>query len=164
MPLRNLVWLLVIPGLVGLGLAVGTACPPRTRTTSSSTASRRAGGVDRSYVRELNDKEREELVKRMINGGLRWLDPNSVYLDEEDLKKFERENAAASRDRHPARRGRGQGDEEAAAQNLHVIAGSPAYDAGFVVGDEVIKVGDELTEKMVTWTCCRESRARRRRR
>jgi carboxyl-terminal processing protease len=150
MPLRNLVWLLVIPGMVGLGLAVGySAPPPEQDYLLIHRVALVLAEVDRSYVRELNEKEREELVKRMINGGLKWLDPNSVYLDEDDLKRFERDNAGSFE---------GVGiqlgeDEDRTTKKrqlkiFHVVAGSPAYDAGLVVGDEIVKVGDEPTENM----------------
>ena len=147
MPLRNLVWLLVIPGLVGLGLAVGaTAPPPDQDYELIHRVALVLAEVDRSYVRELNEKEREEFVKRMINGGLRWLDPNSVYLDEKDLQQFERENAGSFE-------GVGvllenEGEKKKYLKILHVIAGSPAYEAGLVVHDEIVKVGDEPTEGM----------------
>jgi carboxyl-terminal processing protease len=150
MPLRNLVWLLVIPGLVGLGLAVGASAPPPDQDYQLiHRVALVLAEVDRSYVRELNEKEREELVKRMINGGLRWLDPNSVYLDEKDLQQFESENKGSFE-------GVGvvlgeERDEKTKKLRLkirHVVAGSPAYDAGLVVGDEIAKVGDDAVADM----------------
>jgi carboxyl-terminal processing protease len=150
MPLRNLVWLLVIPGVVGLGLAVGYSAPPPDQDYQLiHRVALVLAEVDRNYVRELNEKEREELVKRMINGGLRWLDPNSVYLDEEDLRRFEQDNAGSFEGIGVLP---GEDHDKTTKKRrhkiLHVVAGSPAYDAGLVVGDEIVKVGGEPTEPM----------------
>jgi carboxyl-terminal processing protease len=150
MPLRNLVWLLVIPGLVLLALAVGFSAPaPEQDYQLINRVALVLAEVDRSYVRELSEKEREELVKRMINGGLQSLDEYSVYLDEKDLELAERENSG-SFEGIGIWLGELSGEKAKKRQLtiLRVVVGSPAYDAGLVVGDEIIKVGDEPTEDM----------------
>ena len=150
MPLRNLAWLLVVPGLVGLGVAIGVTAPPPDKDYELiHRVALVLAEVDRSYVRELNDDQREKLVKNMINGGLRSLDPYSMYFDEKDLKAFERDNSGTFE-------GIGillgeEEDPKTKKRRLpiwHVIAGAPAYDAGLVVGDEIVKINGEPTEKM----------------
>ena len=71
MPLRNLVWLLIVPGLVGLGLAIGFSARRRTRTIELvRQVVEVLAEVDANFVRELTDDERQKLVEDMINGGL----------------------------------------------------------------------------------------------
>ena len=54
MPLRNLVWLLVIPGLVGLGLVVGASAPaPDKDYQLVRQVVEVLAEVDANYVREL---------------------------------------------------------------------------------------------------------------
>src|SRR2546425_7456095 len=93
MPLRNLVWLLIVPGLVGLGMAIGYSAPaPDKDYDLVRQIVDVLAEVDANYVRELKDDERQELIENMINGGLQRLDRNSVYLNKTQLKVFETEN------------------------------------------------------------------------
>src|SRR5262252_8438716 len=93
MPLRNLIWLLVVPGLVALGMAVGYSAPaPDKDYRLVRQVVEVLAEVDANYVRELTDEERQRFVEDMINGGLRKLDPHSVYLNEQQLKEFEKES------------------------------------------------------------------------
>src|SRR5262245_41929945 len=92
MPLRNLIWLLVVPGLVALGLAIGYSAPaPDKDYQLVRQVVEVLAEVDANYVRELTDDERQRLVEDMINGGLHKLDPHSAYLNETHLKQFETE-------------------------------------------------------------------------
>ncbi|MBA4067830.1 MAG: S41 family peptidase [Isosphaera sp.] len=146
MPLRNLAWLVVVPGLVGLGLAVGYTAPaPEHDYKLVRRVVEVLAEVDANFVRELSDEEREKLVEDMINGGLHKLDPHSQYLNETHLKAFEVENEGSYG---------GVGvvlSPGAAAPRLRVaslLAGTPAYDAGLVAGDVILKVGDEDARDM----------------
>src|SRR5581483_3392910 len=139
MPLRNLVWLLVIPGLVGLGLAI-TYCAPspdkqynRVRQIVEVLAE-----VDANYVRPLSDEEWQKFIEDMINGGLHKLDPHSEYFNEQELKTFETDNEGGYG---------GVGiqlggvDEKTKALKIaYPMPGTPAYDAGVVAGDQITKV------------------------
>ncbi len=90
MPLRNLVWLLVIPGLVVLGLVIGASAPaPDKDYQLVRQVVEVLAEVDTNYVRELSDDERQKLVEDMINGGLHKLDPHSVYLNAKQLQDAE---------------------------------------------------------------------------
>lgn len=146
MPLRNLVWLLVVPGLVGLGLVVAFNAPaPDQEYELVRRIVEVLAEVDANYVRELSPEERQELVKRMINGGLRWLDPHSAYFDEEQLKEFERDNEGSFS---------GVGillglDEPTKALKIvYPLPGTPAYEAGLMAGDRILKIDDTETTGM----------------
>ena len=146
MPLRNVVWLLVVPGLIGLGLAIGSAAPaPDKDYRLVRQIIEVLAEVDANYVRELSDADRQKLVEDMINGGLHNLDPHSEYLNAEQLKRFETDNQGSFG---------GVGiniTTDAKTKLLKVefpMAGTPAYEAGVVAGDLIVKVGDISTENM----------------
>jgi carboxyl-terminal processing protease len=146
MPLRNVAWLLVVPAIVALGLAVSYSAPApdkdyqRVRQLVDVMAE-----VDTHFYRKLTDKEWEEFVENMINGGLKKLDPNSEYLNAEQLKRFEADSEGSYG---------GVGivlAHDPATKFLavdHPVPGSPAYEAGVVAGDLIVKVGDKSTEGM----------------
>src|SRR5262245_48975226 len=93
MPLRNLAWLLIVPALVALGLAVSYSAPrpdkdyQRIRQIVDVMAE-----VDAHFYRPLSEEEKQQLVEDMINGGLHKLDPHSEYMNAEQLKRFESES------------------------------------------------------------------------
>ena len=95
MPLRNLAWLLIVPALVALGLAVSYSAPApdndykRVRKVVDVMAE-----VDANFYRKLSDEEWKKFTENMINGGLHELDPHSQYL-----------NATNSRSSSPTARG-----------------------------------------------------------
>jgi carboxyl-terminal processing protease len=144
MPLRNLAWLLIVPALVALGLAVSYSAPApdkdyqRVRQIVDVMAE-----VDAHFYRKLSDEEKQKLVEDMINGGLHKLDPHSEYLNAEQLKRFESESEGSYG---------GVGivlTIDPATKFLKVeslFPGSPAYDAGIVANDLIVKVGDKSTE------------------
>lgn len=144
MPLRNLAWLVVVPAIVALGLAISYSAPPPdkdyklVRQVVDVIAE-----VDASFYRELNDEERQQLVEDMINGGLRKLDPHSEYLNAEHLKRFETDAQGSFG---------GVGivltiDQPTKFLKVdHPMPGTPAYDAGIIADDLIVKVGDKSTE------------------
>lgn len=142
----NLVWLLVVPGCVFLGLAVIASAPePSKDYELVRTIVDVLAEVDKHYARELTDEEKKKLVEGMINGGLRELDPNSQYFNEDDLKAFES---------HTEGQYGGVGiilTKDADSPYLKVespMPGTPAYYAGIQAGDYILKVGDQSTEGM----------------
>jgi carboxyl-terminal processing protease len=148
MPLRNLIWLLVVPGLVGLGLAIGYSAPaPDKDYRLVRQLVEVLAEVDANYVRELTDEERQKLVENMINGGLSQLDKHSQYFNEQELHDFERENEGSFG-------GVGIVFQIDPATKLprvgSLMPGTPAYDAGVVAGDLIVKVNDADIEKMAS--------------
>jgi carboxyl-terminal processing protease len=147
MPLRNVVWMLVIPGLVGLGLAIGYSAPaPDKDYQLVRQIVEVLAEVDTNYVRELTDEERQKFVEDMINGGLKKLDPHSMYLNAEQVKEFEKESEGSY-----SGVGIQLGGFDAKTKLLRVdfpMAGGPAYEAGIIAGDLIAKINDESTEGM----------------
>lgn len=144
MPLRNLAWLLIVPALVALGLAISYSAPApdkdyqRVRRLVDVLAE-----VDAHFYRPLSDEEKEKLVEDMINGGLHKLDPHSEYFNAEQLKRFESDSEGSYG---------GVGillGIDPATKFLKVeslFPGTPAYEAGVVANDLIVKVGDRSTE------------------
>jgi carboxyl-terminal processing protease len=144
MPLRNLAWLVIVPLLVALGLAVSYSAPApdkdydRVRQLVDVMAE-----VDTHFYRKLTDEEKQKLVEDMINGGLHELDPHSQYLNAKQLKQFESESEGSFG---------GVGivltlDPITKFLKVdHPMPGTPAYDAGIIANDLIVKVGDTSTE------------------
>ncbi len=144
MPLRNLAWLLIVPALVALGLAISYSAPrpdaeyQRVRQLVDVLAE-----VDTHFYRPLSDKEKQQLVENMINGGLHELDPHSQYFNAEQLKLFESDSEGSYG---------GVGivltiDKPTKFLKVEsLFPGTPAYEAGIVADDLIVKVGDKSTE------------------
>lgn len=140
MPLRNLAWLLTVPALVALGLALSFSAPPPDKDYRLvKQIVDVLAIVDENYVKELSDEDRQKLVENMIDGGLYKLDPHSEYLNAERLKQFETASEGAFG---------GVGivlgiDEESGFLKVdHPMPDTPAYNAGVVAGDLIVKVAD----------------------
>ena len=147
MPLRNVIWLLIVPGLVALGLAIGYSAPaPDKDYRLVRQIVEVLAEVDANYVRELKDEEREKLVENMINGGLHELDKHSQYFNEKQLKEFETESEGSYT-------GVGilLGGFDPTTKFLRIeypMVGSPAYLAGLIANDQIARIGDESTAGM----------------
>jgi carboxyl-terminal processing protease len=151
MPLRNLAWLLVVPGFVLLGLAICYSAPAPDRDYKLlRQVVDVLAEIDANYVKELNDEDREKLVEAMINGGLRELDPHSEYLNAEKRKQFETDAEGRIFS------GGGVGitlATDPATKLLkvdHPMPETPAYDAGIIANDLIVRVGETPTEGMTT--------------
>ena len=146
MPKWNLVWVVVVPALVAAGLVVNALAPPPdqdyqlVRSVVDVLAE-----VDRNYVRELTPKEKKTLVEAMINGGLERLDEHSQFFNEEQLQDFDRQTEGQFG---------GVGvllDRDPKTQFLRVespVPGTPAYEAGVLAGDVIVKVDGKGVETL----------------
>src|SRR5215475_2201862 len=126
------VWLVGIPLVVLLGLAISYSAPPLRAHDQHYELVKLVvdalGEVDQDYVRELDPIARRKLVEDMINGGLERLDPHSGFMNSQEYKQFERKTG-----------------------NLVVttlVAGSPAYDAGILAGDQILKVDGQSLDSV----------------
>ena len=88
---------------------------------------------------EGNRVTREELVRAGVNGMLRWMDPHSNYLDSEVYSKF-------FQDLEAEYSGIGAYVREDADNGLFTIVrpiySGPAYKAGIVTDDKIVKIDD----------------------
>lgn len=98
--------------------------------------------VDRNYVKNV---DRRQLIEAAINGMLESLDPYSNFIDPEHFRHFERQT-----------KGNFSGigvqiskpSKDAPVTIISPLAGSPAYDAGILAGDQVRKVNGESVDRM----------------
>jgi carboxyl-terminal processing protease len=104
------------------------------------------GKVRQNYATELDEERMRKLVEDMINGGLERLDPHSQYINPKEYKQFVKN----SKGRFGGigvqigfdRQNRGQ------LTVISPLVGTPAYDAGVLAGDAVIKIDGKPTASM----------------
>ncbi len=142
----NLAWVVLVPVLVAVGLVVNATAPPPdkdyqlVRSVVDVLAE-----VDRNYVRELSPDEKKKLVEEMINGGLSRLDEHSTFFNEDELTAFNSQTDGQFG---------GVGvmlGLDPKTQFLRVespVPGTPAYEAGVLAGDLIMKVDDKAVEKL----------------
>lgn len=142
----NLAWLLGVPAVILLGVAVTASAPPPdadyqlVRTVVDVLAE-----VDKNYVKELPADRKRKFVEDMINGGLERLDPHSQYFNPEEWNQFERTTEGQFG---------GIGVHLAADPKTTYLMvesplpGTPAYEAGVQAGDLITKIGAVPTEGM----------------
>jgi carboxyl-terminal processing protease len=102
--------------------------------------------VRSKYVVDVGPERERKLVEDMINGGLERLDPHSAYINPRDYKQFDKQSegkfGGVGIQVGFDRQNRGQ---------LTVISpmpGTPAYEAGVLAGDLIVKIDDKSTESM----------------
>ncbi|HZU34351.1 MAG TPA: S41 family peptidase [Gemmataceae bacterium] len=144
----NLAWLVGVAAVVSLGLAVSQSAPSRDRDKDYELVRLVVdvmSEVDHRYVRELDDKAKRKLVEDMINGGLERLDPHSQFINPRRFRQFTKDSRGQfggigiqiSTDR-----------QTGALAVVSPLAGTPAYDAGIVAGDLIVKINGTSTENM----------------
>lgn len=146
----NLAWLLTLPSVVIVGLTIAFCAPRGSKSRDQDYQNVQLmvevlAEVDQSYVRELTPEQKKKLVEDMINGGLTRLDPYSAYYNEEDFRDLEKTTDG---------RFGGVGiqvnlDRDTGyLQVTSPMVGTPAYDAGILAGDLILKVDGKPTETM----------------
>ena len=100
--------------------------------------------VQQRYVKELDQDKMRDLVENMINGGLERLDPHSGFINSEEYSQFKKQT-----------QGRFGGigirigvDPMGRVFVESPMVGTPAYEAGIMAGDLIIKVDGKSTENM----------------
>jgi carboxyl-terminal processing protease len=99
--------------------------------------------VQQRYVKELDQDKMRELVENMVNGGLEKLDPHSGFINQDEFRQFRQQS-----------QGKFGGVGIRLARNRDglfmvesPIPGTPAYDAGIMAGDLILKVDGKSTEQ-----------------
>jgi carboxyl-terminal processing protease len=147
MPRWNLAWLVGIVGVTLVGLAVSRSAPLRDKDKDYELVHLIVDvldEVDHNYVRELDADAKRKLVEDMINGGLMRLDEHSSYINPRNYKRFNKETKAKFT---------GVGIQLNTDANglltVHSpLVGTPAYEAGILAGDIIVKIDGKSTETM----------------
>src|SRR5437016_442757 len=144
----NLAWKLGIAGFIVLADVVFSAIPKQNVYYDKvAVIPEVLSEVDANYYRELTDEQKVQLVEDMISLGLQTLDPHSTYISPREWKQFneqtegEFDGIGVSIEQIPPRTG-------GLLTVVSPVPGTPAYEAGILAGDVVIKINDMSTESM----------------
>ena len=102
--------------------------------------------VRERYVTPVDEEREKQLVADMIKGGLERLDPHSTYIDPEEYKAFSRQSKGKF-----GGIGVHVGADAQTGGRLTVISpmpGTPAYEAGVLAGDIILKIDGKATDQM----------------
>ena len=143
----NLGWLLGITGVILLGYTVSNSAPTREKDRDYQLVRLLVDVLDEvehKYVRPIDDDAKRKLVEDMINGGLSRLDPHSSFINPKDYKRF----AVVNKGRFG-----GVGIQLGDPKNEYLTVASPlidtpAYEAGILPGDVILKVDGKSTQRM----------------
>src|SRR5262249_9315925 len=147
MPRWNLAWLLGISGVVLLGYAVSHSAPPQEKDQDYELVSlvvRVLNEVDHKYVKSLDYEAKRKLVEDMVNGGLVRLDPHSSFINAREYKRF----TTTSRGKFGGVGIQLVVDRRDRLMVQSPMVGTPAYEAGVLAGDLILKINGKPTENM----------------
>lgn len=145
----NVGWLIGVPLVIVFGLAISYSAPPLRERDQHYELVRLLvdvlSEVDQNYVRDLDPAARRKLVEDMINGGIERLDPHSAFMNAQEFRQFERKS-----------RGKFGGigiqvgvDRVTGAMIVTTpIVGTPAYAAGILPGDQILKVDGQSIDAL----------------
>ncbi|MFN6052141.1 MAG: S41 family peptidase, partial [Planctomycetia bacterium] len=146
---RNIAWVLGIVAFYLLGLVVVANAPSRENDRDYELVRLVVDvlhEVRNRYVTEVSPQRERKLVEDMINGGLERLDPHSTFINNRDLKQFNRTSKGKFG---------GIGVQVGYDRNnrglLTVISpmvGTPAYEAGVLAGDIILKIDGKNADSM----------------
>jgi carboxyl-terminal processing protease len=145
---RNLYWLLGIVAVSLLGITVAYSSPSREKDKDYELVRLMVDvlhEVRERYVVDIDEEREHKLVEDMIKGGLERLDPHSDYITPRELKQFEKQSEGKFG-------GVGiQVGMDRLTRQLTVLSpmpGTPAYEAGILAGDLIVKIEGKATENM----------------
>ncbi len=149
MPRRNLAWLLGVAALTLLGAAVLYSAPTKEKDKDYEMVRLMVDTLhevrDR-YVTPIDEDRERQLVADMLKGGLERLDPHSTYIDPEEYKAFSRQSKGKF-----GGIGIQVGADVQTGGRLTVVSpmpGTPAYQAGVLAGDVILKIDGKATDQM----------------
>lgn len=144
MSLRHAAWGLLVGAAVAIGWQAAQSAPVQDEEAELYRLFVDAlEHIDRSYVKPVN---RRELIESAINGMLEGLDPYSNFIPPTELKSFNRATVGKF-----GGIGVQIGPKEKNDEYLSVISplvGTPAYEAGVIAGDRILKVNGESVKGM----------------
>ena len=149
MPRRNLFWLLGLVAVSVFGLAVSYSAPSAERDKDYELVRLVVDvlhEVQHKYVVDVSPERKRKLVEDMVNGGLERLDPHSSYINPHDYKQFDKQSEGKF-----GGVGIQVGFDRSNRGQLIVISpmvGTPAYEAGVLAGDVILKVDGKSTEDL----------------
>lgn len=148
----NLGWLLGITAAALVGLSLTYSAPPHATGTLQKKHENLRLLVDvleevqSRYVKDLDSDKMRDLVENMINDGLeRHLDPHSSFINPDEFRQFQRQSkgrfggVGIRIGLHPR------------TGQLYVespMMGTPAYEAGVMAGDHILKIDGKTTENI----------------
>ena len=149
MPRRTLAWLLGVSALTLLGAAVLYSAPTKEKDKDYEMVRLVVDTlheVRERYVTPIDEDRERQLVSDMLKGGLERLDPHSTFIDREELKQFSKQ----SKGKFGGIGVHVNADPQTRNQ-LTVISpmpGTPAYKAGVLAGDVIVKIDGKPTSAM----------------
>ncbi len=146
---RNLAWLIGIAAVSLFGFAVSYSAPTRERDRDYELVHLVVDvlqEVRNKYVVDLDPARERKLVEDMISGGLERLDPHSSYISPREYKQFNKTSkgkfGGVGIQVGYDRQNRGQ------LTVISPMVGTPAYEAGILAGDLILKIDGKSTENM----------------
>jgi carboxyl-terminal processing protease len=145
----NLYWLLGIIAVGLLGITVSHSAPTREKDKDYELVRLVVDvlhNVRERYVVDVDGERERKLVEDMINGGLERLDPHSQYINPRDYKQFDKASegkfggVGIKVGIDPTNRGMLTVDSP--------LPGTPAYEAGILAGDVIVKIDGKPTDGM----------------
>jgi carboxyl-terminal processing protease len=146
---RNLFWLLGIMAVSAFGITVSYSAPTREKDKDYELVHLIVDvlhEVRHKYVIDLTPERERKLVEDMINGGLERLDPHSSFINAREFKQFDKQSKGKF-----GGVGIQVGPDRQKGGQLTVISpmvGTPAYEAGILAGDLIVKIDGKPTENM----------------
>jgi carboxyl-terminal processing protease len=145
----NLFWLLGISAVALFGFAVSYSAPTREKDKDYELVRLIVDvlhEVREKYVVDVDPDRERRLVEDMINGGLERLDPHSQYINPREYKQFDKQSEGKF-----GGIGIQVGYDRQNRGVLTVISpmvGTPAYEAGILAGDVILKIDGKPTENL----------------
>jgi carboxyl-terminal processing protease len=143
----NLGWLLGLVSFTALGFSLTASIPQGNKHDNLKLLVDISELVDEKYVKELTKEQKRQCFEAAANGYLEKLDPYSAFINEEEYKQFNKQSE-----------GKFGGIGIRIAMESGVIyvespmIGTPAYDAGILTGDIILKIDNEPTKNMALRT------------
>jgi carboxyl-terminal processing protease len=146
----NLSWLLGLSSVALLGLSLTFSAPTRDGALQKKHENLKLlvdvlEEVQQKYVKELDADKMRELVENMVNSGLEKLDPHSSFFNADEYKQFTHHS-------HGKFGGIGIRIEmNPLTGQIFVqspMVGTPAYEAGILAGDLILKIDGKAAENM----------------